>query len=482
MLRPASILSVGITLLLLAGCGGGGDNVTPPTPVETITISPAGTDIDLGQTAQLTATAHDADGNDLSDRSFTWSSSVPSVATVPGDPVNPATVTSVSIGTSTITATSEGKSESVLVEVKAGIDAIVLTGRVVDGVTDQGIAGASITIERNSAAGVVAILTTGADGSYTSPAFDQFEFGLLLTASAAGYASGRISVNGLTEGVTNTAPPLPLAPEGSLTGAISGTVRNARTGDPLPGTTITLSSLSTAGIGETHVADASGGFTFTGLSSGTYELAAENGCCVSQVITAIAVGDGGIIAGQDFAMSPTSATETRIVLTWGSEPSDLDAHLTGPNADASRFHVYYPSGSRGNLTGPPFAALDLDDISSFGPETITITQTNAGVYRYSVHDFTNRGSAASTALARSGAKVEVYVGGSAAQHYSWFVPNQPGTLWTVFELTRSGSTTTVTPINQVGLADDPSGVPIRMGSVSTDAGLIRRAVDAASKR
>lgn len=53
---------------------------------------------------------------------------------------------------------------------------------------------------------------------------------------------------------------------------------------------------------------------------------------------------------------------------WRANPTDHDAHLTGPNADPSRFHVFFPPGSRGSLVAPPFAALDLDDVNSFGPE------------------------------------------------------------------------------------------------------------------
>ncbi len=97
------------------------------------------------------------------------------------------------------------------------------------------------------------------------------------------------------------------------------------------------------------------------------------------------------------------------MLTWGSEPEDLDAHLTGPNAsDDGRFHVYWPNGSRGSTDVAPFSKLDLDDTSGAGPETITIGQLNSGVYRYSVHDFTNAHKAASTALGSSGAKGELY--------------------------------------------------------------------------
>jgi len=119
----------------------------------------------------------------------------------------------------------------------------------------------------------------------------------------------------------------------------------------------------------------------------------------------------------------------RIVLTWGANPLDLDAHLTGP-ASSGRFHVYF--GAKGSSTSAPFAVLDVDDTTSYGPETITIHQQSSGIYRYSVHDYSNRSSYNSSALAFSGASVKVYRGTTLIKTFS--VPYSYGTLWTVFEL------------------------------------------------
>ena len=52
--------------------------------------------------------------------------------------------------------------------------------------------------------------------------------------------------------------------------------------------------------------------------------------------------------------------EYRVILTWGSSPSDLDSHLEGPG-----YHVFYS-----NKTGKN-AELDVDDTTSYGPETVT---------------------------------------------------------------------------------------------------------------
>lgn len=67
------------------------------------------------------------------------------------------------------------------------------------------------------------------------------------------------------------------------------------------------------------------------------------------------------------------------------------------------------------------------------PVTTTLTQSQDGVYRYSVHDYTNKSSNPSSALSLSGAQVKLYSGNTLLDTY--YVPiNQGGTLWNVFEL------------------------------------------------
>jgi uncharacterized protein YfaP (DUF2135 family) len=88
--------------------------------------------------------------------------------------------------------------------------------------------------------------------------------------------------------------------------------------------------------------------------------------------------------------------------------------LDGPAEDGSRFHIYYS-----DKVYLDYANLDLDDISSYGPETTTITQQSDGVYVFAVHNFTNRGSSDSTALADSNATVNVYIGNLLVDHFMY---------------------------------------------------------------
>ena len=139
----------------------------------------------------------------------------------------------------------------------------------------------------------------------------------------------------------------------------------------------------------------------------------------------------------------------KIRLTWGTDPSDLDSHLTGPDSltAGTRFHVYF--SNRGNLTGNPFAELDVDDTSSFGPEVITIGKFIAGTYRYSVHHFSSFSGTGD--FRTSPARVELTLNGST----TIYTPPAPGatvlgpkSVWQVFELVvDGGGNVTITPLN-----------------------------------
>jgi tetratricopeptide (TPR) repeat protein len=134
-------------------------------------------------------------------------------------------------------------------------------------------------------------------------------------------------------------------------------------------------------------------------------------------------------AGMTYAISSvmTNLDGMRIVLNWGATPSDLDSHIAYPNN-----HIYFS-----NMNGAD-ALLDVDDTTSYGPETITVQRKHDGErYVYAVHDYSNRTNMNSTKLSASGAKVFVYVGQTLIKTY--YVPtNKVGNLWTIFAVTEAG--------------------------------------------
>lgn len=131
--------------------------------------------------------------------------------------------------------------------------------------------------------------------------------------------------------------------------------------------------------------------------------------------------------GITYAISPVmqNLDGMRIVLNWGEEPNDLDSHIVYPGN-----HIYFS-----NMKGTD-ALLDVDDTTSFGPETITINRKHDGErYVYAVHDYSDGSNPNSDRLSKSGAKVFVYVGQTLIRTY--YVPqNKVGNLWTVFAVTE----------------------------------------------
>lgn len=125
----------------------------------------------------------------------------------------------------------------------------------------------------------------------------------------------------------------------------------------------------------------------------------------------------------------------RVVLSWGETPRDLDSHLL--SADGA--HLFYGNGDIGN------AVLDVDDTSSYGPETITIRTWNAGHYRYYVYDYSNGGNPLSTGLANSQAVVQLYIGDEAVRVFQ--VPPEAGFIWHVFDV--DSTTGELTVINRI---------------------------------
>ena len=90
-------------------------------PVASVTVEPVSAEIEVGATAQLTATVRDAGGNELTDRAVNWSSSDEAVATVDVTGL----VTGVAAGSATITATSEGKSQAAALTVVLNLKDVI---------------------------------------------------------------------------------------------------------------------------------------------------------------------------------------------------------------------------------------------------------------------------------------------------------------------------------------------------------------------
>ena len=228
-------------------------------------------------------------------------------------------------------------------------------------------------------------------------------------------------------------------PEEGHTGSAAGTIKNSTTGKGVSGLTLRIYKGVNTTEGEvvaTLKTNSDGGYLLSNAAPGNYtlritderELANEDMRFGEGKITIKVLADM-TIRNQDAVVSDNmniTANSMRIVLRWGSTPSDLDSHLAyGGN------HVSYKNK---NGTG---ANLDVDDRSSYGPETITITSfMERTVYTYYIHDYSNKNNSRNTALANSGATVEVYIGGNTPV-YTFNVPSGTGIYWKVFSYDTS---------------------------------------------
>lgn len=104
-----------------------------------------------------------------------------------------------------------------------------------------------------------------------------------------------------------------------------------------------------------------GSFTITNLLSGNYTAEVTSDNTITSYFNFVCFGGQTTNRG-DVPVSPRlSNSEIRIVLSWGLDPRDLDSHLTG-----NGIHVYYSNKNAQGIN------LDVDDVSGYGPETITI--------------------------------------------------------------------------------------------------------------
>ncbi len=239
----------------------------------------------------------------------------------------------------------------------------------------------------------------------------------------------------------------------------SGAVTNAYTGGVVAGAEITVRSKFLFGNGDIVAKVASkedGSYQFC-VPAGYYEVTIQKEGFSTNTKPLIM-----IIDRDDFYISLNPENQSsidgnlRVVLHWGATPSDLDSHMTGPEGD-SMFHVFYADMQSENV------ALDVDDTTSYGPETISISKTEPGIYSYYIHDYTNLSSDNSMALSESGAYIEIYEDNILT--YKINVPqNQSGTLWHVFDYNTD--TGMIQLVNELSYHENPRTVG-NIGRIAT---------------
>lgn len=427
-------------------------NVTVKTAsVDTITMAPLDTTIYVGGAFDYRVTAKSPYGVTLTNRNISVVSSSTNVATVTPVVVGQTyRAQGITPGLVNITATStEGRGGATVTRVTT-LRVLALQGRfsglVTNANTGAPLVGVTVSVRRVPDNTLASSVVTQANGTWTSDILVAGTYSLTFTGTGFNSASvADVVLPGGPSTPTTTVATVQLVPTGGGQGIISGLVRDATNNAAVATATVEIragANNTTGTVIAIATTNASGMYTMVPQTAGTYTLRATRSGYVPSNVNVTVTGTS-VVAPTIF-MSPSSGTVAwRFVLQWGALPTDLDAHLTGPIPQSqTRFHVYF--GNVGSATASPFATLDIDQISGFGPETITISQEFTGTYRYFVENFSE-----DALLRSSNASVSVYRGSQFVTTFA--VPQQEGTVWQVFEITNG----TLVPINTIGSTFPP---------------------------
>jgi hypothetical protein len=116
--------------------------------------------------------------------------------------------------------------------------------------------------------------------------------------------------------------------------------------------------------------------------------------------------------------------------------------------EGNTYHIYY--GSQGSATTPPYAILDIDDVTSFGPETTTIYDLFSGEYHYYIYNYSQ-----SPAITTSNAVVQIF-NESGLLHTLQVPTSGEGLYWDI--CTLNGNNGNISIINQI-TTTEPGNAP-----------------------
>jgi uncharacterized protein YfaP (DUF2135 family) len=218
-------------------------------------------------------------------------------------------------------------------------------------------------------------------------------------------------------------------PGPSGTGTVTGQVVNAQTGEPLSGALVTVS-----GAGLSATTDGSGNFTITGVPEGGQTLVATLTGFVQTSVPVVMPANATAETSIGMLAVGAGGDNVAAVLAWGENPRDLDLHMSGPDGSGGRFHAYYSA-----KTPVPHVFLDLDDTSSFGPETMTVTPDGTGSYVPGDYHVWIHHYAGDLSFAESAATVTLFAGGAQIAQYSvgGGTGDSSQRIWQVVEFTVS---------------------------------------------
>lgn len=237
-------------------------------PVASVAVSPGSASLTTGQSASFNATATDANGNVLNGRQFTWTTANAAVATVS----QLGLVSATGPGTTTVSATSEGKAGSAQIVVTAPAPAPV----------------ASVTVTPSTAS--VATGSTVALSANVRDANGAALSGRTVTWSSSSTQTATVSSNGVVTGVSPGTSTITATSEGKSGTSVITVPQPAPA--PVSRVTVSPSTLTLnhnqSGTLTAQLTDANGnvlsGRTITWASSDTSKVAVTSGGSTALVL------------------------------------------------------------------------------------------------------------------------------------------------------------------------------------------------------
>lgn len=289
---------------------------------------------------------------------------------------------------------------------------------------------------------------TEGDGGYKIDMDDIEE--CVMTFSKNGYLSEKMYIAESDSELQNViyCSTVELIPQDQAgRGAASGTIKSATTAEGVGNIELNIRrgihNIYTDVVLKT-VTDSNGKYQIRGLPAGNYTVqlvdAAEE---YVMSYFEIKILGNRTITNQDGIVAPEmDDSYLRSVLTWGLNPEDLDSHMACEFSNGENAHVYY-SNKKGYCNEVLVCQLDVDDISSYGPETITLKGVKPGVFDYYIYHYSGSGL-----LSSSSASVCLYLQGTEGmKKYTFHVPEGSGRYWSVYRY--NSATETIVPVNKV---------------------------------
>jgi hypothetical protein len=311
-------------------------------------------------------------------------------------------------------------------------------------ISDRGVSGASVMLYHEGTTDIVNSTMADESGRFSMEAEEgYYDLGI----AAEGYKDLKISIhlkeNYLKEIIVSGAA------------SVSGSIIDAQTGMGIDSVTVAFTTdTAVTSIENAQLivkADFYGKYSLDSFPTGTFRMIIDTPSYFPRIIDGIQINTGTNVLSDFSLLTPPEIGTFRIILTWGFEPSDLDSHITGPDGSGGRIHVCYlnPSTDDGSVR------LELDDSWRYGPETIILQNLNDGIYRYSVHNYSDQSPNGGSGIFNSPARVEIY--GSEGLIGEYIAPPfivAEGNTWRVFEINITGSVIDIHPINTYLFAED----------------------------